>query len=166
MEHLVKGLEGAFVPQAPDGGRRVAADLIVKRVEAGRKWHQRPYSMIVLDGLGRYLPEREGMLTTGGDPVSTALALDRVAVRTEAAVLAVLRDDQAERLQLPVDAEIALAPGDDGTTEIRTASIHYPTHPTHPSDSARHACLFPTRSRHQRDGRRGENNHHTIRMTS
>ncbi len=102
------------------------ADLIVKRVEAGRKWHQRPYSLIVLDGLGRYLPEREGMLTTGGDPVSTALALDRVAVRTEAAVLAVLRDDQAERLQLPVDAEIALAPGDDGTTEIRTASIHYP----------------------------------------
>ena len=102
------------------------ADLIVKRVEAGRKWHQRPYSLIVLDGLGRYLPEREGMLTTGGDPVSTALALDRVAVRTEAAVLAVLRDDQAERLQLPVDAEIAQAPGDDGTTEIRTASIHYP----------------------------------------
>ena len=90
------------------------ADLIVKRVEAGRKWHQRPYSLIVLDGLGRYLPEREGMLTTGGDPVSTALALDRVAVRTEAAVLAVLRDDQAERLQLPVDAEIALAPGMTG----------------------------------------------------
>lgn len=101
------------------------ADLIVKRVEAGRKWHQRPYSMIVLDGLGRYLPEREGMLTTGGDPVSTSLALDRIAVRTEAAVLVVLRDDQAERLQLPVDAEIRMVP-DGSETRFEATTIHYP----------------------------------------
>ncbi len=103
------------------------ADLVVKRVEAGHKWHQRSYGFIVLDGLGRYLPATEGMLTTGGDPVSTSLAIDRIAARTEAAVLIVLRSEEAHKLQLPVDAELVLQPTKDGL-EILASGLHYPDH--------------------------------------
>jgi RecA-family ATPase len=101
------------------------ADLIVKRVESAMKWDQREYSLVVIDGLGRHLPHREGVLTTAGDPVSTVLSLDRIAARTDSAVVAFLRAEEGKRLEGSVDGWIHLYEEPGEGMRLQTRSEHF-----------------------------------------
>jgi RecA-family ATPase len=94
-------------------------DFLVKRIEAVRKWEQKRYSMVVIDGLSRIPGWNRVDSSKDGKLFSVASGLDRLILRTRVAVVLSLTDEETAMLPFNPDLNLNMFSEGEDFKEVR-----------------------------------------------
>jgi hypothetical protein len=84
------------------------SDLIIKRAKAEIEWNEKEYSVIIIDGIGKFPGVKGEKMTSQGESISLSISIDRIAAQVGAAVVVVLRHEELKEAHLNLDCEMTL----------------------------------------------------------
>jgi hypothetical protein len=93
-------------------------DFLVKRIEAVRKWEQKRYSLVVIDGLSRIPGWDRVDSSKDGHLFSVASGIDRLILRTGVAVVLSLTDKETEQLPFNPDLNLYMSGIEDKPNKV------------------------------------------------
>ena len=84
-------------------------DFLIKRIEASRKWENKNYSTIIIDGMDKLPGFFSQDQKDHTDRFTTAQGIDKMVVQTGVGVVLVLNEESRKRIQWSPDVDLSLS---------------------------------------------------------
>ncbi len=85
-------------------------DFLIKRIEAIKKWENKRYSTVIVDGLDKIPGFFSEDTKNGADRYTSAQAIDKVVVQTGVAFVIVVNDEARRKIHWSPDVDVLLTP--------------------------------------------------------